>query len=145
MDDATDDILDRSILAHLRQDGRMSFKALGDAVGLSANAAADRVRALQRRGVIEGFTVVLGDGPASRRIEAVVDLRLRDDSERARFEERVHAIDAIVGAVHLTGPYDYQLRLSCSDPAQIEATVAELKASGGVRDTQTRVVMRRVV
>jgi hypothetical protein len=51
----------------------------------------------------------------------------------------------IAGAAHLTGPFDHQLRLVCADPSQIETTVAQLKNLGGVKDTQTRVVMRRLV
>lgn len=139
------DDLDKAIVEHLVRDGRISFKALGDAVALSANAAADRVRALERRGVIQGYTAVIDDRAAGRSLEAVVDLRLRDNADRERFEAQVHELAAVAGAVHLTGPFDYQLRLLCSDPSEIEDVVARLKNAGGVRDTQTRIVMRRIV
>jgi Lrp/AsnC family leucine-responsive transcriptional regulator len=44
------DDIDREILSLLTQDGRLSFRDLGAAVGLSSNAAADRVRRLRRDG-----------------------------------------------------------------------------------------------
>ena len=139
------DEIDAAIIEHLARDARISFTALGDAVALSANATADRVRNLQRRGVIRGFTVVLDEAAAGRSIEAVIDLRLRDNADRPKFEAQVRDLPAITGAVHLTGPFDYQLRLVCSDPSEIEETVAHLKTFGGVKDTQTRVVMRRLI
>jgi Lrp/AsnC family leucine-responsive transcriptional regulator len=138
------DELDQRIVDHLVRDGRISFTALGNAVGLSANAAADRVRALQRRGVIRGFTAVLDERGAGRTIEALVDLRLRENADRQAFERRVEELPAVAAAAHLTGPFDYHLRLSCTDTSEIEDTIATLKTLGGVRDTQTRVILRRL-
>src|SRR4051812_650016 len=53
------DTLDREILGRLLADARLSYRDLGAAVGLSANAAADRVRRLRRTGAIRSFTAVL--------------------------------------------------------------------------------------
>lgn len=57
-DDRRVDDLDRAILRELTVDARLPFRELGRRVGLSANAASARVRALQRDGTIRGFTVV---------------------------------------------------------------------------------------
>ena len=46
--------IDSEILKLLRDDGRISWRDLGAAVGLSANAASDRVRRLRQAGVITG-------------------------------------------------------------------------------------------
>ena len=51
------DDIDHDILAVLARDGRIGWQALGPRVGLSANAAAERVRRLERAGVITGYTV----------------------------------------------------------------------------------------
>jgi Lrp/AsnC family leucine-responsive transcriptional regulator len=139
------DQTDTQIVELLIDDGRMSFREIGDAVGLSANAAADRVRALLRRGVISGFTATVDPQASGRSLEAVVDLRLRDNGNRERFEQLLRDTPAIAFAAHLTGPFDYQLRLACGETAEIDATIAALKNHGGVKDTQTRVVLRRVV
>ncbi|NCZ68504.1 MAG: AsnC family protein, partial [Acidimicrobiia bacterium] len=52
------DTTDREILSVLKSDARIPWQMLGERVGLSANAAADRVRRLLRRGVITRFTTV---------------------------------------------------------------------------------------
>ena len=139
------DDLDRQIVEALRRDGRIPFRALGDEIGLSANATADRVRGLVKRGVITRFTAVIDDRTATRSVEAIVDLRLVSEDQRARFEETLRDLPAVAGAVHLTGPFDYQLRLACADTREIDATISELKRLKFVRDTQTRVVLRHVV
>ncbi len=138
------DALDRQILELLTEDGRISYAALGDRIGLSANAAADRVRNMVRRGVITGFTAQVDESAGTRSLEAVIDLRLKDNESRPRFEQLLRESPVVVGAVHLTGPFDYQLRLACGDATEIDAVVGRLKNEGGVRDTQTRVVLRRV-
>ena len=51
--------IDRQILRLLSQDGRMSFTDLGRATGLSTSAVHQRVRRLEQRGVIRGYTVVV--------------------------------------------------------------------------------------
>ena len=90
--------------------------------------------------------LLVQDDTATRRdVEAVVDLRLASESDRRRFERAVAESDAIVEAVHLTGVWDYQLRLACTATAQIDAVIRRLKEAGGVRDTQTRVVLDRLV
>ena len=103
------DELDRQIVDLLVQDGRMPYRVLGEKVGLSPSATADRVRALIRRGVIARFTAVVDDNATRRDVEAVVDLRLASESDRQRFERSVAESDAVVEAMHLTGPWDYQL------------------------------------
>ena len=67
---------DREILGELMRNGRISFRDLGAAVGLSANAAADRVRRLRRDGIITGFTATVDPGAAGRLLVALIDVRL---------------------------------------------------------------------
>ena len=139
------DEIDRRIVDRLVADGRLSWSALGAEIGLSANATGDRVRALVRRGVIDGFSARLGDGVRGRTLEASVDVRLRSNAVRAAFERLVLDLPAVVGAVHLTGAFDYQLSLACADTQEIDATIAALKDAGGVTETRTRIVLRRLV
>ena len=51
--------LDRQILRLLAGDGRMSFTDLGRTTGLSTSAVHQRVRRLEQRGVIRGYTVTV--------------------------------------------------------------------------------------
>jgi Lrp/AsnC family transcriptional regulator, leucine-responsive regulatory protein len=138
------DEIDTEILKALTDDGRMSFQALGDMVGLSPNAARDRVRALVSRGVITGFHARVDIGRVDRRLRALIDVRLRSPDHAAQFERLVRAHQGVEEAVHLTGPSDYVVRVACADPTELDDFIRAMKEDGGVRDTQTRLVLRIV-
>ena len=138
------DEIDSAILKALTDDGRMSFQALGDQVGLSPNAARDRVRALVNRGVITGFHAHVDIGRIDRRLRALIDVRLRTPDHAADFERLVRAHPGVEEAVHLTGPSDYVVRVACADPTELDDFIKAMKEQGGVRDTQTRLVLRIV-
>src|SRR4029453_3878300 len=64
--------IDSEILKIMREDGRISWRDLGAAVGLTANAAADRVRRLRQAGVITGFAALVDPAAGGRGPEAPV-------------------------------------------------------------------------
>lgn len=138
------DSIDAAIVECLRQDGRLSFKDLGERVNLSANAARDRVRGLLDRGVITGFHAHVDPGRIDKRLHAFVDVRLRSPDHATEFERLVRAHPNVVETVHLTGSADYLLRAACDDPTQLDDLINEMKDKAGVRDTQTRLILRVV-
>ncbi|MEV0731254.1 Lrp/AsnC family transcriptional regulator [Polymorphospora sp. NPDC050346] len=138
------DALDEQILGILRADGRASFTAIGHEVGLSTNAVAARVRRLRTVGVIAGFTVVLADAqpdPAAG-MEAFIDVRLHQDRDSEEFLTWVRRVSSVVDAVHVTGPYDYLLRVRVRDMPALDRLLRALKRDGGVMQTQTRMALR---
>jgi Lrp/AsnC family transcriptional regulator, leucine-responsive regulatory protein len=140
---ALDDI-DEQIVRLLTDDGRMSYSDLGEKVSLSPNAARDRVRALMSRGVITGFHAHVDQGRIDRRLRALIDVRLRSPDHAAQFERLVQGNPGVEEAVHLTGPSDYVIRIACADTTELDDFIRALKTEGGVRDTQTRLVLRIV-
>jgi Lrp/AsnC family transcriptional regulator, leucine-responsive regulatory protein len=138
------DEIDTNILRCLTEDGRMSFRDLGERVSLSPNAARDRVRALVARGVITGFHAHVDIGRVDRRLRAIVDVRLRSPDHAEQFERLIRAHPGVEEAVHLTGPSDYVVRVACADTTELDDLIRSMKEEGGVRDTQTRLVLRIV-
>jgi Lrp/AsnC family leucine-responsive transcriptional regulator len=138
------DDIDSEILRCLTDDARMSFKDLGERVSLSPNAARDRVRALVARGVITGFHAHVDQGRVDRRLRALIDVRLRSPDHAEQFERLVRAQAGIEEVVHLTGPSDYVVRIACADPTELDDFIRAMKERGGVRDTQTRLILRIV-
>lgn len=143
------DAIDHDILGRLRVDARVSYRELAAHVGLSANAVADRVRRLQAHGVIRAFTIDV-DERADReagqggRLDLLVDARLRPDTDPAALEAALTAHPAVVEALHVTGSWDYQLRVRVPSAGHIDALVRWLKRDGGVEATQTRLVLGSV-
>ncbi|HMS60869.1 MAG TPA: Lrp/AsnC family transcriptional regulator [Solirubrobacteraceae bacterium] len=139
------DDLDREIIGLLRRNARASWRELGDAVGLSANATAERVRRLERAGVISGYTALLDPAASGRRLVALVDVRLSSPGAADRFEALIGRLDEVTDAAHVTGRSDYHLRVACADPAELDALIRLLKTEGGVAETDTRIALRTVV
>ena len=139
------DAIDREILGTLVRDGRISYRDLGAAVGLSANAAADRVRRLRNAGVITGFTATVDPGAAGRRLIALIDVRLAAAGSTEEFEAAAAKLEPVTDAVHVTGRFDYQLRVACRDTAELDRLLRHLKRDGGVTETETRVVLRSAI
>jgi Lrp/AsnC family leucine-responsive transcriptional regulator len=137
------DDVDEEILSILRQDGRRSFTAVGRDVGLSANAVAARVQRLERTGIIAGFTVVLADAVERHggRVEAFIDVRLRHDRDSEDFLAWAAHLDGVAEAVHVTGPYDYLLRVRIDDMRALDRLLRALKNEGGASQTQTRIAL----
>lgn len=131
------DRLDREILSVLQEDARISYRDLGVRVGLSANAAADRVRRLRRDGVIRGFTVII-DPAADTRTGLVVfiDVTLRIDTTNEVFERAVLALPGITEVVHVTGGHDYLVRATVADTAALDGLLRQAQAGSGRRPLQ---------
>lgn len=143
-DPAVGDPTDREIVAALQGNARLTWQELGRIVHLSPNAAAERVRRLERRGVITGYTVRLDADRIGRPIDAVVGVVAEPGSDRAALERWFTAEPSVVEAVHLTGPDDYLLRVRCRTTAELDEMLMRMKADAGAASTQTRVVLRSI-
>lgn len=139
------DDLDSEIISILRTDGRLSFSALGAAVGLSTNAASARVRKLEAAGIIVGYRAVLAeDAPfgSSTGLEAFIDVRLRAEVDSDSFLQAALTEPEVRDAVHVTGPYDYLLHVWVADTSRLNALLHRLKKQAGAGQTQTRLSLR---
>ena len=136
------DAIDSEIVRLLRADGRISWRDLGAAVGLSANAAADRVRRLRETGVITGFVALIDPAADGRTLEALVGVTLARGSDSDAFAILVDRLEAVTEVLHLSGSPDYQLRVSCRDAAELDKLLRTLRTRAGAADTETTVILR---
>jgi Lrp/AsnC family leucine-responsive transcriptional regulator len=137
--------IDREILAALVRNARLSYRELGELVSLSANATAECVRRLREAGVIAGFRAVINPSAAGRNLVSLIDVRLNGPGDAERFERLAESLDSITDAAHVTGRFDYQLRVTCRDAAELDALIRTLKTKGGVAESDTRIILRTLV
>jgi DNA-binding Lrp family transcriptional regulator len=109
------DRIDRQILEILQRDGRVTNQALSERVALSPRACLDRVRRLEKAGIISGYLALLEPRLLGSLLTVVVEVSLRDQSAatHARFEQRMRASDEVVECFLVSGQCDYVLRLAC--------------------------------
>ncbi len=126
------DETDRKIIARLQADARTSMAELGQAAGLSASAAHDRVRRLTERGVIRGMTLRADPAAIGRGVLGFVFVALGGPAVEAAFVETLRADPAVLECHHVTGDWSYLLKVRVADIAGLEALLGRLKATGAL-------------
>ena len=140
------DRIDRRILAALQADGRLTNQALSERVALSPSACLARVRRLEQAGVIQGYHARLD--PFALDVGLVLFAEMTLDAhgpgELARFEAAIAAVPQVVEASHVTGAYDYLLKLVVADMAEWTRIAEGLTGAGlGIERINTHVLMHK--
>jgi DNA-binding Lrp family transcriptional regulator len=130
------DRIDRRILANLQAEGRLTNQALADRVALSPSACLARVRRLEQAGIIQGYHARLDPFALDVGLVLFAEVTLRGHSagELARFEAAVGALPQIVEASHVSGAYDYLLKVVVADLAEWTRIGEELTAADAGAD-----------
>lgn len=141
------DDLDRAILVALQADGRMSNLDLSRTVGLSAAATHARVRRLESSGVIRGYAALVD--PEATGFDLVclisISMQLHQASHVDRTRDALRAMPEILECHHLTGQYDYLLKVALRDRRALERFVVErLTPLPGIARIQTSIVLAEV-
>jgi Lrp/AsnC family leucine-responsive transcriptional regulator len=136
------DDIDREILRALSENGRISHVLLGKQVSLSPNAVADRIRRLVAGGVITGIHAAVDASALGLPMTALVDVRLSPQTTPDDLERAASELDGVQEIAFLTGRFDFQLRVACRDAADLDRLLRALRATAGVAETETRLVLR---
>jgi DNA-binding Lrp family transcriptional regulator len=141
------DEADQRILKALRQDGRITNAALAEAVGLSPSACLRRLRLLESRGVIRGYTAIIEQPQDRDTVTVIVQITLDRQTEEhlSRFETAVRRLPEVRDCFLMTGLADYLLRVEVRDAADYERIHKEqLSRLPGVARIQSSFAIRRV-
>lgn len=139
---------DRSILTVLQSDGRIPVTALAERIGLSPNATAERLRRMQRDGVITGFRAILSAAALGRGLTAFVEVKLDRTSSDVfdAFAASIRQVADVEECHMVAGGFDYLLKTRHRDMAAYRAFLSDrLLDLPGVRETRTYAVMEAVV
>jgi len=124
----------------LADDGRMSFTDLAKETGLSVSAVHQRVRRLQKRGVIKGFTAVLDHERIGLPMTAFVSIKPIDPSAPDDAPERLAHLSAIEACHSVAGDESYILKVRVGSPNELEDLLQKIRAEANVA-TRTTVVL----
>jgi DNA-binding Lrp family transcriptional regulator len=117
------DALDREILFHLRQDGRLSNVELAKRVGLTPPPCLRRVKRLEETGVITGYRAVIDPAALGRQLEVLIDVEIyaQDRKTVEEFESTVASYEEVIEFRRMYGRPDYFLRAAVADHTAYEA------------------------
>ena len=141
------DKIDRRILAALQQDGRISAVDLAERIGLSPTATGERLRRLQKEGVIAGFTARLNPHRIGLGLLVFVEVSLDKTTPDVfeRFAAAVRRAPEVLECHMVSGGFDYLVKTRVSDMTAYRRFLGDvLLALPGVRETRTYAVMEEV-
>jgi len=131
---------DRAIVAALTGDGRLSYTDLAERVGLSVSAAHQRVRRLEQRGVITGYTARVAYEALDLPLCAFVAIRPIDPSQPDDAPERLAHLAEIDSCYSVAGEDFYLLLVRVASPADLERLLGDIRRAANVI-TRTTVVL----
>lgn len=111
------DRIDRSIVRALAANARTPVSQIAQQVGLSQPACTRRIQTLEERGVLAGYAAQLDLPHIGFRVTALVDIRLRSQSEEdmRAFESAVTDHPQIIECMLVSGDQDYRLKVIARD------------------------------
>ena len=135
------DGVDRRLLEALAANARASFAELARLVGMSAPSVQDRVRRLEERGVITGYTATVNPEAVGLGVAALVGVYLSDTSDQDAVTRAIEKLPEIESCWFVAGEESFVLTVRTADVAALERTLARLRAVRGISRTRTTVVL----
>lgn len=133
------DDLDHRLLAELAADARLTQVALAARVGLSRSAVQERIKRLERDGVIQGYTLRLGE-PRAAGLRAYLLVKGSGPSHD-RAVKALEALPEVRVADSVSGDIDLVLQLEAERLEDLNRVRDEVAKLPGVASTQTLLVM----
>ena len=141
------DKIDRNILRLLQQNARVPHTELARKVGLSTTPCTERVKRLERDGVIQRYQAVLNPAALDRGLVVFVQIRLNRTSQDIFEEFTARAVDLpeIQECYLVSGNFDYLLKARVADMNAYRTLLGEtLLTLPGVLESTSYVVMEQV-
>ncbi len=141
------DRLDRRILDELQKDGRISYVDLSERVGLSATPCIERVKRLEKEGVIEGYHAHLNPHKLGFSMLVFVEISLSYQSPDAfqKFSKAVALLPYILECHLVSGDADYLIKARIRDMSEYRALLGDMLLTlPGVKNSKSYIVMEEV-
>ena len=111
------DSIDTQLLNYLQKDAKQTNKELASKLNMSLTAVYERIKKLEKAGVIDNYVALLNKESIGRAFIAFCHIKLVKHSQELvnQFEKEVATIDEILEVYHLSGDYDYLLKVHVKD------------------------------
>lgn len=141
------DSIDRKILLLLQYDARLTNKELADKLGKSVTPIYERIRRLEREGYIKGYVALLDRQKVGIMLLAYTNVQLKEHSFNMlkAFEKAVVKLDEVMECNHMTGSYDYLLKIGVRDMQEYqEFIINKLSRLANIGTVQSSFVMTEI-
>jgi DNA-binding Lrp family transcriptional regulator len=108
---------DLRILQLLQHDARLTTKEIADKIGKSVSPVYERIRRLEHAGIIKQYVAVLDKRKIDKSLTAYTNVQLKEHADHMMktFEKEVIRIPEVMECYHMTGQFDYLLKVALRD------------------------------
>ncbi|PKP07863.1 MAG: AsnC family transcriptional regulator [Bacteroidetes bacterium HGW-Bacteroidetes-3] len=138
------DLTDKKILNLLQQNSKANIKEIALKIGLTQTPTYERIKRLEKTGVIKNYIAVLDKEKVGYSIEVFCQVTLLVHSKEmiTRFENAINKIDEVMECFHVAGNYDYLLKVVVKDMNNYQAFLKnKLSVLDSVANVQSTFVM----
>ena len=141
------DHLDKQLLTLLQENSRRTNKELAGKLKLSVTAIYERIKKLERIGIISNYVALVAPEKIDRSFTAFCQIKLVQHTKNnvTRFESQVTKLSEVLEVFHVSGEYDYILKVMVKDmEAYREFMLNKLTALDHIGSTQSTFVISPV-
>ncbi|MDU8886289.1 Lrp/AsnC family transcriptional regulator [Yeosuana sp. MJ-SS3] len=111
------DTTDKKLLELLQQDCKQTNKELSNKLNLSVTAVYERIRKLEREAVIDRYVALVKKEKINKSFVVFCHIKLVQHSQDyvMKFEREVAKLDEVLECYHISGDYDYLLKVLVTD------------------------------
>ena len=136
------DKIDEKIIGYLKEDSRGSFVDIGKKLKLSESAVRRRVKNLVESGTIKKFTLELGEENVT---SAIVLVSVDSTTDTSKVSLKLAKLEGVKTVYEITGQYDITTIISATSIAEINNSIDALRKIPGVVDTNTVIILRKII
>jgi Lrp/AsnC family leucine-responsive transcriptional regulator len=141
------DAIDKKLLYLLQSDSKKTTKALSLKLNLSVTAVYERIKKLEREGVIDKYVVLINRSKVEKGFVVFCHLKLIQHTKEfiAKFESKVIQLKEVIECHHVSGDYDYILKVVVKDmEAYREFLVTKLTTLEHIGSTHSTFMINEV-
>jgi len=136
------DNVDEKIIEYLKENSRESFVDIGKKLKLSESAVRRRVKNLLDSGTIKKFTLELGEENAT---SAIVLVSVDSATDTSKVSLKLTKLEGVKTVYEITGQYDITTIISAATITEINSSIDALRKIPGVVDTNTVIILKKVI
>ncbi|PTX42471.1 AsnC family transcriptional regulator [Christiangramia gaetbulicola] len=141
------DEIDKRILRHLQQDSKKTNKEIANDLGLSVTAVYERIRKLEREGIISKYVALLNPEKIEKGFMVLCQIKLIQHKKDflTKFEKEITSLPEVIECLHVSGDYDYILKVLVKDmDAYREFMVTKLTSLDHIGSTKSIFTINKV-
>lgn len=135
------DQIDVQILDILQKEGRIQRNKIAEKVGLTIPAVSERMRKLEKKGIIEGYHAKVNSAAIGKDVAAFVFVMTSPSSNYDEFVRRSREVSDIIECHSITGEGSHLLKVQTDNTAALEKLLSKIQSWPGVLQTRTYIVL----